>query len=244
MNSAQQQAFEAMYGSAALANRSRSGNVRIQRPLSSRIARVESQLQANPKWINPALMTYTNTVTGTSPYTFCVNAVLQGTSENTRIGAKIRMKEFWATFYVQNVATAQQDSNILYRIYLIKESTTLGSNISPSQVWLDANPTPLSMRDHTNRDASRYTFLYDSGVQAVGCQSSALASPFQNLSVNPERVHTVHLKMDILSDQSRANNGNVGDIDTNGVSIVILSDNATSGYLSITGAYLTKFMDV
>jgi len=212
--------------------------------LAARVAKIERSIVHNPKWINPVVGTLTSTITLTAPYVFSVNAVAQGTSENTRIGAKIRMKSFEALVQFQNAATAQQDSTIGYRLLVIKESTCLGSNIAPSQVFLDTNPTPLSMRDHTNRDAGRYQFLYDSGPQYVSCPSSALASPFNNFSLPPERAHKIKFNCDIISDQSRANNGNVGDIDTNNVSFVILSDNTGSGYLVVSGAFLTQFVDV
>jgi hypothetical protein len=212
--------------------------------VAARLAQIERRIVVNPKWINPAVSTFTSTQTATSPYVFSVNAVSQGTSENTRIGAKIRMKSFEAKVQFQNTATAQQDSTIGYRLMVIRETTCLGSNLAASQIFLDSNPTPLSMRDHTNRDASRYHFLYDSGPQYLGCPSSALASPFNNFTWPPERAHTIKFKCDILSDQSRANNGNVGDIDTNNVSFLILSDNVTSGYLVVTGAFLTQFIDV
>jgi len=222
----------------------RGGGRSNSQQLAARLSNVERRIVYNPKWINPAFGTLTNTVTNIAPYAFCVNAVAQGTSENTRIGAKIRMKSFEANFLVQNTATAQQDQVLTYRIMVIRERTTLGSNLAASQIFLDANPIPASMRDHTNRDASRYQFLYDSGVKELGCTSSALASPFSNFARPFTAAHHVRFNCDILSDQSRANNGNVGDIDTNGVSILILTDTTVAGYLVVTGAYLTQFIDV
>jgi hypothetical protein len=212
--------------------------------LQARLANLERRMVVNPKWINPAFGTLTNTITNTVPYVFSVNAVAQGTSENTRIGAKIRMKSFESNLIIQSTATAQQDSIMTYRIMVIRESTCLGSNLAPSQIFLDTNPVPASMRDHTNRDASRYHFLYDSGVRTLGCLQSALASPFANFALPCE--HALHIKFncDILSDMSRANNGNVGDIDTNNVSFLFLSDNTTGGLLTISGAFLTQFVDV
>jgi len=212
--------------------------------LSARVSRLQQMVISNPKWINPPVGTFTSTITSTNPYVFSVNAVSQGTSENTRIGSKIRMKSFEALIQVQNIATAQQDSTIGYRLMVIREKTCLGSNIAASQVFLDANPTPLSMRDHTNRDASRYQVMYDSGPCYVGCTTSALASPFENLSIPQQRAHRIRFKCDVLADMSRANNGNVGDIDTNNVSFLFLSDNTGSGYLYISGAFLTQFFDV
>jgi hypothetical protein len=223
--------------------RSRQGRTEGPSQLAARVSNLERRIVFNPKWINPGFGTLTNTITNTVPYTFCVNAVAQGTGENARIGAKIRMKSFEANLICQSTATAQQDTVLTYRIYVVKESTTLGSNVAVAQMFLDTNPVPASMRDHTNRDASRYHVLYDSGIQTLGCLQSALASPFANLATPCEKAHTIKFKCDILSDQSRANNGNVGDIDTNGVSFVILAD-CTAAYLTISGAYLTQFVDV
>lgn len=227
---------------------------RTRRPQPSNVAsrlaalegRIRNELVNNPKWINPAVSQMVASITTAAPYTFCVNAVAQGTGENARIGAKIRMKSFEANLTLNNSSTAQQDPIVQYRLLIIQESTTLGSNLAPTQIFLDSPALPQSMRDHTNRNPKRYHFLYDSGVQFLGALSSALASPFQNFGAYPsDRNHHISLKnLNIVADMSRANNGNVGDIDTNGVSILILTDCSVASVLSLTGTYLTEFVDV
>lgn len=226
-------------------NRKSGNQSLIPRALASRISAVERKLVSNPKWINPTYTQMAPSITNAAPYTFCVNAVVQGTSENTRIGAKIRMTSFEANLSVSNTSTAQIDVVSAYRILVIQEKTCLGSNISPTQVFLDSPAYPHSMRDHTNRDASRFIFLYDSGVQFVYAPTSALASPFQNFGTFPSiRNHHIKFKTDIVASMERANNGNVGDIDTNGVSIVILTDSTTANAVQMYGAYATEFLDV
>jgi hypothetical protein len=199
----------------------------------------------NDKYIQTTLATgiAAGAPTLTAPTIQCLNVVAQGTSENTRIGRLCKMK--WIDINVELTSTANGGTQVV-RWYLIVETSALGSNLAPSQFLLDnANFSPLSQRDRTNRDASRYCVIYDSKPCVIGGFpfASGLTAPVSVGSGQPaERVWSLHLPLNFSTDYSRANGGTVADIDTNALSILILSDDGNS-HVVATATWTIAFND-
>jgi hypothetical protein len=202
----------------------------------------------NPKFINPTVATLSGSIINGTALNVCLNAVAQGTSENARIGAEIKMHHLHLDIQMISGAANTQQANPYgagYRVYVVREKTALGSALAPGQFLLDANPEPLSQRDKTTRDYHRYTVLFDSGPQMLGPQISALASPFANLSLPPVRYHNIDINLgDVISNYSRGNAGTVADIDMNSISLLVVTDNGTANAVSCRGAWELQFFDV
>jgi len=217
--------------------------------LAARLANVEKKIRNdvsfNPKWINPNAAILNTGIVNTGPHIQCLNAVGQGTSENTRIGAKLKMRRLVMDIELATSATAQQDTNCAYRIYIVVESSCLGSAIAPSQFLNDTNPQPWSQRNYTSRNSHRFRVLYDSHICHIGALQSALASPFANLSIPSSRSHHIDLNLgNMMTDYSRANAGTVADIDTNSIHLLIVTDGTIANTLVASGAHALEFIDV
>lgn len=197
----------------------------------------------NDKYINPTTASL-NTMTVTSPGVILLNGVAAGTGENARIGRLVTHKRlnmainiFYSGLYYQ----AQS-----YRMYVVVETTALGSQLAPSQFFVDStNFYPWSMRDFTNRNNSRYLVLHDSGpfsLQALP-RASGVTAPYGAAGLPPVRNHVIDIPLNFQTDYSRGSAGTVADIDTNSLYFILVTDNATAGDLYMNFEYLTRFND-
>jgi hypothetical protein len=199
----------------------------------------------NDKYIQTTLSAGVNSSpTITAPIVALLNGVIQGTSENTRIGRLCRMK--WIDFNL-SLSGAYYAETSRVRFYLIVETTALGSALSPSQFLLDAaNFDPLSQRDRTNRDASRFCVIYDSKTHVIGGElaPSGVTAPAVLGAGQPnERVWTLHLPLNFATDYSRGNAGTVADIDTNALSLLVLTDNVNGAHVACQATWTVAFND-
>lgn len=178
-----------------------------------------------------------------APIVQLLNGVIQGTGENGRIGRLIRNK--WIDFNLE-ISTGQFLGAILVRAYLVVESTALGSGLAPSQFFVDAaNFSPLSQRDRTNRNASRYCVLWDSGPKHVGGDSIASGQVAPAVSgVSPsELVWSKRVNLNFDTDYSRGNAGTVADIDTNSLSMLICTDDGNANHIYASLTWTLCFQD-
>jgi hypothetical protein len=208
---------------------------------------VKAQKGPNNKYIN-TVYNQVNSVnfTNSSPITQCLNAVAQGTSENTRIGRLTTNK--WLDIDINiNAVNGSIVVQALpgFRIYIVVESTALGSNIQPAQFFVDsAIFDVLSQRDRTNRNAERYVVLWDSGPQLLAT-ASATGSGTQNsmAAAPPIKYYSKHLPLNFKTDYSRGNAGTVADIDTNALHLLVVTDDATSNQIYCKAAWTLCFND-
>jgi hypothetical protein len=206
---------------------------------------VKSLKGPNDKYINTVYNALNGAPTPSSPYIACLNAVAQGTGENSRVGRLIRNK--WIDFDIELAIgpnTSMLDASL--RVYIVVESTALGSQIAPGQFFADASAfTPTSQRDRTNRNASRFVVLWDSGPLAIGnprYTNGTTTLMCVGGGQPSARPMSKHLPLNFSTDYSRGNAGTYADIDTNSLWIMVVSDD-TSGNCNITGGYTTCFQD-
>lgn len=200
----------------------------------------------NNKYINTTINAIALQPTITAPGLYCLNAVAQGTSENTRIGRLARMN--WIDLDLDCFLT-QSNSPAFYgvRLYIVAESTALGSALAPAQFFVDnTNFGHTSQRDRTNRNPSRYVVLWDSGPFALG-NVVASASGTTVWATNPgtaptDRMFSFHLPLGFSTDYSRGNAGTIADIDTNSLYLMAVSD-AASTVVQIDGSFTLCFTD-
>jgi len=179
----------------------------------------------------------------TGPIVQALNVVAQGTSENTRIGRLCKMK--WIDINLQAFAVSSHNIETI-RWYLIVETTALGSNLAPAQFLIDsANFSPISQRDRTNRNASRYVVIYDSGPQTLGGSAiaSGLTSPAVIGAGTPnERDWSLRIPLGFDTDYSRGNAGTIADIDTNALTLLVLSDDNVTN-VTVNATWTIAFSD-
>jgi hypothetical protein len=185
--------------------------------------------------------------TSAAPGLQCLNGVGQGTNENTRVGRLARMNwlDLDIACYLNTNASITIPTSM--RVYVVVETTALGSALAPSQFFVDAATfTPTSQRDRVNRNASRYVVLYDSGpfVLAPPPVASGLAAPATFGAGLPcEKDFSLHIPLDFSTDYSRGNAGTIADIDTNSLYLMAVTDTATASAAFCAGAWTLCFTD-
>jgi hypothetical protein len=178
----------------------------------------------------------------------CLNAVAQGTTENTRIGRLLKHKWLDLAYTLEFVKTLDAGTGIgssTARVFVIADVQSEGGNFTPGAFFLDAsNYYPISQRDRTNRNASRYQVLYDSGVLTIGAAYNGTGSNSAPGAGLPSlHSHSVHVPLNFESDYSRGNAGNYTDIDTNALWVVAVTDNGVANQLLFNYTYTTCFSD-
>jgi hypothetical protein len=199
----------------------------------------------NNKYINTVKNAIQSTsITGATPYVQCLNGVSQGTGENSRIGRLCRLK--WIDIDLDIYNTSTTDTVNMFRLYLVVETTALGSLLNAAQFFVDgSNWSPLSQRDRTNRNASRYVVLWDSKPFTLG--SPVVTHGTTTVSVSgagqpEERTFSMHIPLNFSTDYSRNNNGDITDIETNSLCIVAVCDQGSAA-ATLLGAYTLCFND-
>jgi hypothetical protein len=197
----------------------------------------------NDKYINPTSASL-NTMTAINPGIVLLNGVATGTTENTRIGRLVthkRLKLDFQIFYSGLYYQAQS-----YRAYVVVETTALGSQIAPSQLFVETTSFyPWTQRDFTNRNNSRYLVLHDTGPFALQAlpRASGVAAPYGAAGLPPVRNHTIDIPLNFQTDYARGTAGTIADIDTNSLYFVLVTDNTNAGDLYMNFSYLTRFND-
>jgi hypothetical protein len=133
------------------------------------------------------------------------------------------------------------------RYLIVRETTTLGSNVTPQQFFagVTATPAPSTLRNYVTRDDKRYHVLLDSGILSFGPETTPLAvagSSF-NTFMAPCNYQKIHHRIPVkfTTDYSRGNAGTVADIDTNGVTLIIITDNTTANYVGYLFNYVWQY---
>jgi hypothetical protein len=228
----------------------------IPRPVGEAQARTSENLSAlrlvralrgpNNKYINSSQSAIGGTVTASSPYLFLLNGVQQGTTENTRIGRLTRNR--WLDIDMSMYAGSGFNSTSVCRIYVVAETTALGSALAPAQFFVDNSTwTPFSQRDRTNRNASRYVVLWDSkpfSLGGLGLSTGGTTTYTAPVGVvAAEKPFSFHLPLDFQTDYSRGNAGTIADIDSNSLYLMAVCDDSTSSQIFIGGGYTLCFSD-
>jgi hypothetical protein len=202
----------------------------------------------NYKYINTLYNTYLGlNLLQTAPIIQILNGIAQGTTENTRIGRSVRMKwlDLNLQFYMAGVSS-QFGANLV-RAYVIVETTSLGSLPSMSQFLAD-NTTfhPLAQRDRANRNAQRFKVLWDSGPKTIYPPSvpSGQTAPVSSCAGPNQHTWSLHIPLEFDTDYSRGNAGTQADIDTNSLSLVLLTDSGTNNAVFATYTWTLCFSDL
>lgn len=201
----------------------------------------------NDKYIQQTVGSSTGVIASV-PYFLCLNAVGQGTTENTRVGRLLKFKWLDLSFTAEFLTTLDAGTGIgasTVRFYVIVDCSAEGNNFTPGAFFLDAsNYYPISQRDRTNRNASRYMVLYDSNIIVLGAAYNGTASnsaPGQGLPCLAAR--NIHIPLNFSADFSRGNAGTYADIDNNQLWLVAVTDNTVANQVKVLSTFTLAFSD-
>lgn len=180
----------------------------------------------------------------TNPNLTLLNGVAQGTGENGRIGRLT--KNLWLDMDLLIYTYASYAGMIPVRAYIVAETTALGSALAPAQFFVDTtNFQSTSQRDRSNRNASRYVVLWDSGIHILGTTSAASGqtAPWGLGQLPLAKAFSLHLPLNFHTDYSRGNAGTIADIETNSIYLMVVTDLSQQNTLSCSGGWTLCFND-
>lgn len=196
-----------------------------------------SKLKPELKFNQAATTTAVTTLVVSSPYVQCLNYLSQGTGGvNNRIGDRVRSSFVRLRLNCRATTSLTANSAQQVRVIIAKETSTLGSNLSLSQYLLSTTPGEPNTWDLINvttRDYKRYTTYYDKTF-VVG-----------NYAGNPEEFNIdFNKKLGFITDYPRNNTGTVSDIDTNGLFLIVFTNNTTANAIAFSYSWLYGFYDM
>lgn len=172
-----------------------------------------------------------------------LNPLSQGTSESNRVGDKARMRHLMLKVYVGSASALTTPTSV--QVLVVREKTTLGSALSPSQYFDSVTPSPTNwQRNVLTRDPDRFVTLYDSGFRVLGLSEFSSASLNKDFSSPSIMQFMCDIPLDFVTDYSRGNAGTVADIDTNGLNMVVITSNTTANGVFANYGYTLSYSDV
>lgn len=176
-----------------------------------------------------------------TPRIFTLNGLVKGTNVNNRLGNKVRAKKLEISFQIYANSALIHDT--LVRVMVVKEKTTLGSEIALAQLLGTAAPLTYAVRNYQTRDVSRFQVLRDT-VLGIGPVSHPSAVGTVPLPQYPSlRDYKVNIPLNVMIDYARGNTGTFQDIDTNGIFIIFITDVFTVSSIAVRGECNYLFMD-
>lgn len=175
-----------------------------------------------------------------SGFPICLNQLAQGVGNTQRIGDRVRHINLDMLYQINAVA---EIGACLVRVCIIREYTTLGSNVSWSGVFQgSSNLSVINVRNQDTRNPDRYKVLYDR-IHYIGSRSSSTGADFVYTEGSQSIPARIKLKLNFETDYSRGTSGSVGDIDTNGLFMGVFTNNVTSNALTMLYAFDLSYID-
>jgi len=176
-----------------------------------------------------------------APKIFTLNGLIKGTNIDNRLGNVVRGRKLEIRLQVFANATMPYDTYA--RVLVVKEKTTLGSQVSLSQLLGSATPFSFSVRNYQTRDPDRYQIIKDvtKHVGVVSHLAAAATVPLANAPHNQDFMFTINLNT--VVNHARGNAGTEADIDTNGYFLVVITDQPTVNSLALRGEFNYHYTD-
>lgn len=171
-----------------------------------------------------------------------MNAMPQGDNEvNFRQGDKAKFGylnmniEFFRTNTVARGPT-------FVRVLLIREKTSLGSDLALAQYFNATTPQIGDIRNIDTRDHNRFVTYYDKTFQLGGWITSTVSTALYNQGASSKKHINIKKKLNFTTDYSRGTGGTISDIDTNGLFLVCITDNTSNLEIDVYTAYSLSFV--
>lgn len=174
---------------------------------------------AEKKFLVVSNSNITSVLTQAVPYLALINGMVQGTTDNTRIGDRVKNLKFNCRLNIYGPAGLQ----VQIRIFIFKVKDPKGSAPTVTQLFNTASPNNIS---HANFQTVDWTNRF-SLVASRECKLVAQYSTQQGTS-----MCEMNVPINSITDYSIGNAGTVADIDKNAYYMCIVSDsaNATNVY--------------
>jgi len=185
------------------------------------------QIPRQNKYIVETNTTITSNLATGTPAIYNLNPLVQGTSNTTRVGSKARMVNI--DLFVQiGYNNAVNTHNQNFRILLVRDVACEGVLTTNGELFTSAGGTD-SLQNVTTVNPDRFLVLYDHIFKRD--DYGVLVDPVSGAAVWNGVVlpaHRVRIGLNFVTDYSRGNAGTVADIDTNGLTLVVLTDNSVA----------------
>lgn len=179
-------------------------------------------------------------LTNTVPHVRCLNTVTIGDTELLRQGDKCKFQNLDLSLKLKRVDGAARGPEYV-RVLIVKEKTTLGSDLSLSQYFNSATPSVIDRRNIDTRDSARFTTYYDKLHILGGNVQSTGSTLHINNTVPSQKVINIFKKLNFTTDYSRGTAGTVADIDTNGLFLIMITDSVVASDITADLCYKMKF---
>jgi len=218
----------------------------ISKTLATRVASLEKKVKAevhNWKYIYTPTTTLTNDLRLANPFLNAMNVVPTGLTEtNQRIGDRLKFHYMEGNFHFFRLSP-----NVLppvtCRMLIVRETSALGSVISPAGLFNSASPDPVDTFNQTTRDHSRYHILWDEVFILGANVSQAIGGAQGNPNPCSEKYIKVSIPLNFITDYSRGVAGTVADIETNTLNFVAITEGTTANDINIKASVILKFLD-
>jgi len=172
--------------------------------------------------------TYSTTLTYSSPMVTFLNPLIKGTGHlGERIGDMAKFSYLTLNVNIHRTTLSAVEPR-LYRVLVIKETSSLGSMLSLSGYFNSATPYVIDVKNVSNRDKRRYQTYYDRTF-LVGPNANVtggIANPVHlNSTGSPDISIRIRKKLSFTTSYARGNSGGISDVDTNGLFLVVITDN-------------------
>jgi len=182
-------------------------------------------VQQEPKFIVTANTEISDVLTASVPYIGLLNPLVQGTTDNTRIGDRVRFTKL--NLRLNLYGPAGLNNHI--RVFVFKSKDPHGVAPTITNLFNTATPSNIS---HANFVSLDWTHRY----QLMASRDCALTSSYST----QRAAHMCEINVSLgnaISDYSIGNAGTVADMDKNAYYLVLLSDSATA-----TNVYQDSYM--
>lgn len=212
------------------------GQKRKMKNMLATVTKVRTMIDrtSEKKFLNLQFGTAQLSVTAGSanPLLYILNPLLQGTSDNTRLGDRVRFSKLQLHVVLQAPASITDTRNVCIRIIQVKEPRgVIPTNL---QLYNNATPSPFDHPNFVTIDfPARFKILATKYVHfnpQIGTQTPVINTNF-----------TINLK-DMLTDYSIGNAGTIADIDRNALYISVISEGAST--MTVTIPYYLWYRDM
>lgn len=207
----------------------RYGGAKRQRTFTAEVKKIIDK-QVDKKFIVVAHSALTTTMTNGNPASTFLNPLVQGVTDNTRLGDRIKAKYLLYNFFIYGPAGASCE--VAYA--LIRTKDPRGVAPSYTQIFNTATPAPDDNFNHSTVDwNNRFECLKRGTVHIQANYSTQVQTQMRRLKID--------LK-DAISDYSISNAGSVADVDKNAYYMLFYTDSGSN--TTVYHAYQFYFVDM
>lgn len=184
--------------------------VKRVKKVEKKVNRIASNIEDKVKFGGVATLTG---IQSTVPYTVLLNGLSQGTDTGQRMGSEVNWKYIDLRIFL-GIATNAFRAESTFRVMLVKEKPALGGSLSLTSLFGSTQPESIDTYNYDNRDfKTRFMIFYDQVHRVDGI----VFSKFINIKK----------RLNFKTNYSRGNAGDVTDIDTNSLWLLIFTDYPT-----------------